>query len=115
LDEEVLAGVQARHAEPAVRSCGGGERDRFDLRVGKDLLDRLRHGNGAVAPHDLPRTIADQVAHPAQLGAFGPQEIAEEIRAPVAGTRDRHADRLHADLSPDWGPPLSFTSVSSLS
>ena len=94
LHEHVLAGGERRCRERMVRRHRRGDDQRLDRGVGQQLVERAREVDRRVLLRDLGQRARVQVADRQQLGAGQLDEVADEVRAPVAESDDGDADRL---------------------
>ena len=94
LDEHVLAELQSLRGEVEVRRHRRRDHDRFDVVVRQHLEIRRRPPNGRVAAPPVIQPLLAHVAHDDDLRLLELDEVAKEIRPPVAEPHDRHAERL---------------------
>ena len=105
LDEDVLAGVDGSQAQVEVgaRWCGDG--DDVDLGVGEHDLDILGGADQPVAADRPPGPLLVDVAHPPQVDAIVADEVAHQVRSPVAGADHRCPEPSHHVADPRHLPP----------
>ncbi len=99
-DERVLTGREGRHAEPMVRGDRRRDDDRIDRRIIQDLPEIYCRANAGIAAAHAFGELRARVAHERYLGVLRLDEIADEVRAPIAETDHRDLYGLHA--APRW-------------
>jgi hypothetical protein len=91
LDEDVLAREQRPLGELVVRGNGSGDDDRVEVWVAQELVEVGGRPDVRVpGRHALPQRGVE-VAEPTEVGQL--VEVAREVRAPVAESRDADLDR----------------------
>ena len=92
LDEAVLAGLEHADGERLVGRDGRGQHDGVDRAVGQHLVEVGGEARGGEHGRDARAVRLRGVAAPDELGVRQCRDVAGDVRAPVAETRDGDAE-----------------------